>query len=82
MKQLPVSNKSFSRPPGIVEQLICAETGLLATPDCNVVSEYFTQWNTPQEVCSGQHLEEWQDISSARTGQHIGSENRGAEGVR
>ena len=53
MKKLPPSTKKFSRPPGIVEQLICAETGLLATPDCDVIVEYFTQSNFPQELCPG-----------------------------
>ena len=82
MKQLPASNKSFSRPAGIVEQLICADTGLLATPNCNVVTEYFTQWNTPHEPCSGDHLEDWEDISGTQTGQHIGGENRAGQGVQ
>jgi penicillin-binding protein 1A len=70
MKQLPPSTKQFSRPAGIVEQLICAETGLLATPDCDVVSEYFTQSNTPHELCPGHHREEENgDILSSQTRQ-------------
>jgi 1A family penicillin-binding protein len=55
MKQLSPSPRKFSRPAGIVEQLICPETGLLATPACEVVSEYFIQSNTPQQLCQGHH---------------------------
>ncbi|MCI0420780.1 MAG: PBP1A family penicillin-binding protein [Acidobacteria bacterium] len=76
MKQLPRSDKGFSRPSGIVQQLICPETGLLASPECDVETEYFTQWNTPHEVCAGHHSEAWEDVSSTRAGQHPERENR------
>ena len=70
MKKLPPSPKQFSRPAGIVEQLICAESGLLATPECNVVSEYFTESNVPHEVCPGHHREDPDEISHSQTGQN------------
>jgi 1A family penicillin-binding protein len=80
MKKLPLSTKQFSRPAGIVEQLICAETGLLASPDCDVVSEYFTQSNTPQEVCPGHHSENSDDTLGSQTGQGLAGENRTGQG--
>jgi penicillin-binding protein 1A len=80
MKKLPLSTKQFSRPAGIVEQLICAETGLLASPDCDVVSEYFTQSNTPQEVCPGHRSENSVDTLGSQTGQGLASENRTGQG--
>lgn len=80
MKQLPPSTKQFARPAGIVEQLICAETGLLATPDCDVVSEYFTQSNTPQELCPG-HPPAGDDADyRSQTGQSLETENRTGQG--
>lgn len=76
MKQLSPSTKQFARPPGIVEQLICAETGLLATPDCDVISEYFTQSNTPQELCPGHPLEGNDEGPNSQTGQSLETESR------
>jgi penicillin-binding protein 1A len=82
MKKLPLSLKQFSRPPGIVEQLICDETGLLATPECNVVSEYFTQSNVPHDVCPGHHLEEPDGIPHSQTGQnHLEGDNQIGRGA-
>jgi penicillin-binding protein 1A len=80
MKQLPPSTKKFERPAGIVEQLICDETGLLATPECNVISEYFTQSNSPQDICPG-HLPEEYGIPSSQTGQVLEGGSPAARGV-
>src|SRR5215813_5269665 len=61
MKQLRLSGKTFLRPPGIVEELICSHSGLLPGPECEKVLEYFSESNTPQQVCSGEHLESPED---------------------
>ncbi len=80
MKQVPPSTKKFSRPPGIVEQLICDETGLLATPNCNVIIEYFTQSNSPQELCPGHSMEEF-GISSGQTSQSLEGNSQSGRGM-
>ena len=80
MKQVPPSTKKFSRPPGIVEQLICDETGLLATPDCNVIVEYFTESNSPHELCPGHSMDEF-GISSSQTGQSLEGNNQSGRGM-
>jgi len=81
MKKLPPSATQFSRPAGIVEQLICSETGLLASPDCDVVSEYFTQLNTPQEVCPGHRPEDSEDTLGIQTGQSLAGDSRTGQGL-
>ncbi|MGD1047881.1 MAG: PBP1A family penicillin-binding protein [Candidatus Krumholzibacteriaceae bacterium] len=43
---------SFNRPPNIIEELICQESGLLSTPYCpKVVREIFIEGNEPTRVC-------------------------------
>jgi len=80
MKQLPPSTKQFVRPAGIVEQLICDETGLLATPECDVISEYFTRSNSPHDVCPGHAPEEY-GFPSSQTGQILETGSQAGRGV-
>jgi penicillin-binding protein 1A len=43
---------AFTRPPNIVEELICQASGLLSTPYCpKVVREIFIEGNEPTRVC-------------------------------
>jgi 1A family penicillin-binding protein len=81
MKKLPPSPKQFPRPAGIVEQLICAETGLLATPECDVVSEYFTQSNVPHDLCPGHHLQDSDEIPHSQTGQNLEGDSQMRSGA-
>ena len=81
MMKLPPSPKRFPRPAGIVEQLICAETGLLATPECDVVPEYFTQLNVPHDICPGHHLEDPDENPPSQTGQNPGGDSQTRSGA-
>jgi penicillin-binding protein 1A len=71
MKKLPLSPRQFPRPAGIVEQLICAETGLLASPECDLISEYFTESNVPHDICPGHHLGDPDEIQRTQTGHNL-----------
>jgi len=43
---------AFNRPPNIIEELICQESGLLSTPYCaKVVREIFIEGNEPTRPC-------------------------------
>jgi penicillin-binding protein 1A len=43
---------AFNRPPNIIEELICQESGLLSTPYCpKVVREIFIEGNEPTREC-------------------------------
>ena len=43
---------AFNRPPNIIEELICQESGLLSTPYCpKIVREIFIEGNEPTRQC-------------------------------
>jgi len=50
LKGKPIED--FRRPPGIVERIICEETGLLASKHCsNTRREIFVKGSEPNEIC-------------------------------
>lgn len=49
--------KDFSVPANVERKTICTETGLLASPDCPSLTEYFAAGTVPNETCT-KHTEE------------------------
>ncbi len=48
-----LSDPGFPEPSGIVEQRVCASTGLLPTSSCRIRVEYFAADSVPTQYCSG-----------------------------